>query len=200
MVYSYLVDSLEFEGNVYLIDDFKFDLTIDEIKNTDHNMTLEKYYDAIKDIFQDGDIIVGYSLSCIFALLIVEKLEKDSQIGKCILIDGTLEFYNYEVPDKEEALTAINELYDMGFDVDELGPDHDELMDKMMEMFVVNSKWDFPTAKINDTPVIYLAADQQYDEGRLEDIARDAEFILIEDTDHTAIVTTDALKIVRYLK
>ena len=95
---------IEFEGNVYLIDDFKFDLTIDEVKKTDHNMTFEKFWDAIKDIFQDGDIIAGYSLGCLFAMLIVEKLEKYRKIEKCILIDGPLEFYNDEVPEREDTL------------------------------------------------------------------------------------------------
>ncbi|WP_407415013.1 phosphopantetheine-binding protein, partial [Methanobrevibacter sp.] len=199
--FSQLVDNLEFEGNVYLIDDFKFDLTIDEIKNTNHNMTFEKYYEAIKHIFQDGDIIVGYSLGCLFAMLIVEKLEKDRKIGKCILIDGPLDFYCDEVPDKEEALTSINKLYDLGFDVDELGlEDHDELIDKMVEIIIVNSIWDFPAAKINDTPVIYLAADQEYVGGRLDDIARNGEFIFIDATNHSSIVTTDVKRIVKYLK
>ena len=90
MVYSQLLDNLEFEGNVFLIDDFKYDLTIDEIKNTDHNMTFEKYWNAIKDIFQDGDIIAGYSLGCLFAILIAEKLEKDRKIEHLVILVGNL--------------------------------------------------------------------------------------------------------------
>ena len=200
MVFSQLLDNLEFEGNVYLIDDFKLDLTIDEIKNTDHNMTFEKYWNAIKDIFQDGDIIVGYSLGCIFATLIVEKLEKDMKVEKCVLIDGTLDFYCDDVLDKEETSILINELYDLGVDVDELeSEDHDELIDKMVEIFTVNSIWDFPPVKINDTQVIYLASAHDY-ESRLEDIARNGEFIFIDDTDHTAIITSDVKRVIGYLK
>ena len=199
-VFTQLVDNIEFEGNVYLIDDFKFDLTVDEIKNTDHNMTFEKYYDAIKDIFRDEDIIVGYSLGCLFAMMIVEKLEKDRKVEKCVLIDGPLEFFCDDVPDKDEALAFINELYGLGVDVDGLrSEDHNELIDKIVEIFTINSIWDFPAAKINDTQVIYLASDNEY-EGRLEDIARNGEFIVIEDTNHSSIVTNDVKKIIRYLK
>ena len=200
MVFSQLVDNLEFEGNVYLIDDFKFDLTIDEVKKTDHNMTFEKFWEAIKDIFQDGDIIAGYSLGCLFAMLIVEKLEKYRKIEKCILIDGPLEFYNDEVPEREDTLNLINQLYDLGLDVDELGSeDHDELIDKIVEILNVNMVWDFPDAKINDTPVIYLATSHDYD-GKLENVARNCEFIFIDDTDHESIILSDVEKIVEYLK
>ncbi|MBR6023658.1 MAG: hypothetical protein IK044_01675, partial [Methanobrevibacter sp.] len=200
MVFSHLVDNLEFEGNVYLIDDFKFDLTIDEIKNTDHNMTFEKYWDAIKDIFQDGDIIVGYSLGCLFAMLIVEKLEKCRKIEKCVLIDGVLDFYSNKVPEKEEVVNLIEEQFDFVFDVDEFGPqDRDVLIDKIVEMFVVNSVWDFPAAKINETPVIYLATGSGL-ESKFDDVARYGEFIMIEDTDHDAIIKDDFEKIVKYLK
>ena len=200
IVFSKLVDNLEFEGNVYLIDDFKFDLTVDEIKNTDHNMTFEKYWDAIKDIFQDGDIIVGYSLGCLYAMLIVEKLEKYRKIEKCVLIDGTLDFYNDEVLEKEEVANLIEEQYDLGFDIDELGPeDHDELIDKIVEIFKVNSVWDFPAAKINGTPVIYLASGPDL-ESKFDDIAKYEKFIIIEDTDHTSLIMDDVEKIVKYLK
>ncbi|WP_407462424.1 AMP-binding enzyme, partial [Methanobrevibacter sp.] len=200
MVFSPLLDNLEFEGNVYLIDDFKYDLTVDEIKNTDHNMTFEKYWNAIKDIFQDGDIIAGYSLGCLFAILIAEKLEKDRKIEKCVLIDGALDFYSDDIPDNVDASDIFKELTDLGFDIDELGgEDNDELSEKMVEMFYVNSVWDFQPVKINDTPVIYLATEHG-DEGKLENIARNGEFIFIDDTDHTAIITDDVEKIVKYLK
>jgi hypothetical protein len=69
----------------------------------------------------------------------------------------------------------------------------------MVEMFYVNSVWDFQPVKINDTPVIYLASEHG-DEDKLENIARNGEFIVIEDTDHTAIITADVEKIVKYLK
>ena len=200
MAFSQLLDNLEFEGNVYLIDDFKYDLTIDEIKNTDLNMTFEKYWNAIRDIFQDGDIIVGYSLGCLFAILIAEKLEKDKKIGKCVLIDGTLDFYNDDIPDNVDGSAILNELYGLGFDDDEIGvKDNEGLIDKMAAIFAVNSVWDFPAVKINDTPVIYLASDCEY-EGKLENIARNGEFIFIEDTDHTSLITADVKKIVKYLK
>ena len=200
MVFSTLIDNIEFEGNIYLIDDFKHDLTIDEVRNTDHNMTFEKYWEAIKDIFHDGDIIAAYSLGCIYSMLIVEKLEKYKKIEKCILIDGPLDFHNDKVPKKEDALNLINQLFDLGLDVDELGPEnHDELIDKIFEILTVNMVWDFPTAKINDTPIIYLSSDHEYG-SRLEDITRNGEIIFIEGTDHLSIVTTDVKKIVKYLK
>lgn len=200
MSFSQLVDNLEFDGNVYLIDDFKYDMPIDEIKNTDHKMTFEKYWNAIKDIFRDGDIIAGYSLGCLFAILIAEKLEKERKIGKCVLIDGTLDFCNDDVPDDVDESDILDELYGLGFDDEEIGvKDDDELIGKMVEIFAVNSIWDFSPVKINDTPVIYLASDKEY-EGRLENIARNGEFIFIDDTDHTAIITDDVEKIVKYLK
>ncbi len=163
-------------------------------------MTFEKYWDAIKDIFQDGDIIAGYSLGCLYSILIVEKLEKYRKIDKCILIDGPLDFYNDEVPEREDALNFINQLFDLGIDADELGPEgHDELIDKMVEIFNVNMVWDFPAAKINDTPVIYLATSQDL-EGELENIAKNGEFIFIKGTDHLSIISGDVKKIVKYFK
>ncbi|WP_407415860.1 amino acid adenylation domain-containing protein, partial [Methanobrevibacter sp.] len=200
LVFSQLLDNLEFEGNVYLIDDFKLDLTIDEVRNTDYNMTFEKYWDAIKDIFLDGDIIAGYSLGCLYSMLIVEKLEKYRKIEKCILIDGPLDFYNDEVLEKEGELNIINQLHELGLGADELEPeDHDELIDKIVEISRVNLVWDFPAAKINDTPVIYLATTHEL-EGKLENIARNGEFIFIEGTDHLSVIGPDVKKIVKYFK
>ena len=49
---------MDFDGNIYVIDDFKFDLPLDKISDANCNLTLDHYYDAIKDLFQDGDIIV----------------------------------------------------------------------------------------------------------------------------------------------
>ena len=94
----------------------------------------------------------------------------------------------------------IEEQYDLGFDIDELGPeDHDELIDKIVEIFKVNSVWDFPAAKINGTPVIYLASGPDL-ESKFDDIARYGKFIIIEDTDHTSLIMDDVEKIVKYLK
>ena len=74
-VFSDLINSIDFDGNVYVIDDYKHDLSLDEIRDIeDNSVMLDYYYDAIKDLFQDGDIIVGYSLGCIYSSLLAERL------------------------------------------------------------------------------------------------------------------------------
>lgn len=80
-------------------------MPLEEIRKIDSlDSTLEMYYDAIKDVFQDGDIIVGYSLGCVFASLITERLEKTKTVGKCILIDGAL-IFDYELELNKEDIT-----------------------------------------------------------------------------------------------
>ena len=109
--FSDLINSIDFDGNVYAIDDFKYDLSVDEIKNIDNNCSnlLDYYYNAIKDLFQDGDIIVGYSSGCIYASLLIEKLEKFKDVGECILIDGSLNFSSNVLPVREDVCKNVDD-------------------------------------------------------------------------------------------
>nr|MCR5026494.1 hypothetical protein [Methanobrevibacter sp.] len=193
-----LVNKLDYDGNVYLIDDFKFNLSKEEIKNTNQTMSLNYYYEAIKDVFQDGDIIAGYSAGCLFVLLLAEKLEQFKKIDKCILIDGTLSFTQDEILPREEALKILEEFserdYGEKFSTSE---PYAEFRDKLIGIMIVNSVWDFPTPEIS-SHVLYLATSTKHKE-KLDNIAPDNEFILI-DSNHDDIIDKDVGKIVKYFK
>ena len=192
-----LVNSLEFKGNVYLIDDFKYDLTIDEIRNVEdnHNLILNHYYDAIKDIFRDGDIIAGYSLGCIYGALLAEKLEQTKKVGKCILIDGPLDFTNNEPMPRVDNIDDILE-YDSAYKgmAEEYVRD---FKDRIIEIYDVNSTWQFNTPKLN-SHVVYLGTRDKYKES-IKDISDDYEFILVDSTHHD-LIGNDVDKIVKYFK
>ena len=186
-VFSDLIDAIDFEVNVYVIDDFKHDLTIDEIMKISDNddLTFKNYYDAIKDEFKDGDIIAGYSLGCIYASLIAEKLEKDKRIEKCILIDGTLDFTNNEKMSREDVIEYLD---------DGISRDFDE---KLIEIALLNSIWNFHTPKINSF-IVYLSASNQFKD-ELEIISDNFEYIPIDST-HEGIIKGDVERIVKYFK
>ena len=190
------VNSIDFEGNIYVIDDFKYGLTIDEIVESDDcNLTLSHYYDAIKDIFHDGDIICGYSLGCIFALLLAEKLEKTSNVGKCILIDGTLNFVHEKELNKEEVINNLIEDYGLENYNKIIEKYPNNFKDKLIEILIINSKWDFHTPKI-DSHIIYLSTSNSFKE-ELDEISSDYEFIHI-DSNHRDIIKQDCDKIAKY--
>jgi amino acid adenylation domain-containing protein len=190
-----LVKNIDFEGNVYLIDDFKYDLTLDEIRNIEHNdvLTLNHYYDAIKDIFNDGDIIAGYSLGCIYAALICEKLEKTKTVDKCIFIDMPPKFVNNQDISRKEVMNYLT-VYDReeyeGMD-DEYSSD---FKDKLIEVFHVNYKFDFHTPEIK-SHAIYLSTSGKFNEDL--DNVPDNEYITIDST-HEDIVGKDVYKITKY--
>ncbi len=192
--YSQLINKLEFEGNVYLIDDYKYDLPLEEIRKIDSlDSTLEMYYDAIKDVFQDGDIIVGYSLGCVFASLITERLEKTKTVGKCILIDGAL-IFDYELElNKEDITNSLlkAELNKLGYGGDE------EFTNKIIEVIYCNRNRHFHDPKIN-SPVIYLDTRNLYRK-QLAGISSNYKLIPIDST-HADIIKKDADKIIKYLK
>jgi len=196
-IFTELIDAIDFEGNIYLIDDFKFDLSLDELKNIEnpHILTLNHYYDAIEDIFQDGDIIAGYSLGCIYASLIAEKLEQNKKIDKCILIDGTLKFVNKEKQSKKEIMDDLINNYDeekyKSF-FDEYASD---FKDKFLEICYINSSWDFDTPKIK-SHIIYLSTSDSFNED-LDYISDNYEFISIDST-HKDIIEKDVDKIKKY--
>ena len=191
-----LANNLDFEGNIYLIDDFKYDLSLDEIKESDDcNLTLNHYYDAIKDNFQDNDIIVGYSLGCIFASLIAEKLEKNKNISNCILIDGPLEFVKHDKLSKEDMVDNMKLFYDKSDNIKEKYSN--EYKDKYIEITVINSHWNFNTPHIH-SHITYLTTTNSFKE-ELENISDNHEFIHIDST-HEDIIKKDVDKIIKYFK
>ena len=192
-VFYNLVNNIDFKGNIYLIDDYKYDLSLDEIRSlSNQDSTLNHYFDAITNIFQNGDILVGYSLGCIYATLIAEKLEKDRVVGKCILIDGVLNF-------SEEKDESRENIIDYFFNNDEfkymLENSEDDFKNKFIEVCMANSKWDFHTPKVN-CPILYLAASNNFKD-ELNEISDDYEFIIIDST-HKDIIDRDVSKIVKY--
>ena len=192
-VFFDLINNIDFDGNIYLIDDFKYDLSLDEIKRIENNaLTFDHYYDAIKDIFQNGDIIGGFSLGCIYASLLCEKLEQTKRVAKCILIDGTLDFVNDEEISTEE---LINEYVKMEYK-DILNNCSSDFRDKFIEILRINSNWNFHTPKI-ESPVTYLTTSNMFKE-HLDKISDNYEFVLI-DSNHKDILHKDINKIIKYL-
>ena len=192
-VFYNLVNNIDFKGNIYLIDDYKYDLSLDEIRSlSNQDSTLNHYFDAITNIFQNGDILVGYSLGCIYATLIAEKLEKDRVVGKCILIDGVLNF-------SEEKDESRENIIDYFFNNDEfkymLENSEDDFKNKFIEVCMANSKWDFHTPRVN-CPILYLATSNNFKE-ELNEISDDYKFIIIDST-HKDIIDRDVSKIVKY--
>ncbi|WP_295618582.1 hypothetical protein [uncultured Methanobrevibacter sp.] len=173
---------------------FKYDLSLDEIKNTNHEDNLNYYYDSIKGLFQDGDIIVGYSLGCIYASLIAEKLEKDKRIDKIVLIDGTLDFVN---EDEDERENMVNWVADMIQKKSLMNPSKNirKMIKKIIEISYINSCWNFHTPKIN-SHIIYLSTLNLFKE-ELECISDNYEYILI-DSSHQDIIEKDFDKISHY--
>ena len=193
MIYNKLINDIDFEGNIYIIDDYQFELTSEDIKKVDGpSMAFEKYWGAIKDIFQDDDILVGYSFGCIHASLLCERLEKNKKVYKCVLIDGTLNFVNDDPITNEELSSTIkdfkeyylSEIKDVRF------------IKKSTEVFISNLRWNLPQPKIS-SHVIYLATSNKFKE-QLDKMASDYEFINIDST-HVDIMGKDLYKIIKYL-
>ena len=199
IILNNLVEAMDFEGNVYLINDYKYELSIDEIKNSDYDLTVEKYYESIKDIFQEGDIITGYSLGCISALLIAEKLEKSKSIDKCIIIDGPLNFVHHEKISKEDLVKEIeSDFKNDAYNMDKLKRDFTgDFVEKLIEICLVNSEWDFHTPKVK-SHLRYIAVSNDVKD-KLNQISSDNEYIEIEST-HKKIIGEDVGKIAKYLK
>ncbi|MER2014143.1 MAG: non-ribosomal peptide synthetase, partial [Methanobrevibacter sp.] len=191
-VYNELIRDTDFDGNIYIIDDYKFELPVDEIRQSGGlSITFEKYWDAIKDIFQDGDILVGYSQGCLHALLLCERLEKNMKVEKCLLIDGTLNFVNDDSLTDEEIQSKIKNLkeeYSSEFDA--------EFINKLVEVFISNLRWKLLQPKVN-SHVLYLATSNRFRE-QLDEVASDYEFIIIDST-HLDIINKDVDKILKYL-
>ena len=196
-LYLAMIDELEFEGNIYIIDDFKFTLPIEEMKKTDSQMCLEKYYEAIKDVFQDGDIIAAYSQGCIYSIMISAKLEQEKKIGKILLIDGDLKFKETNKADREEVMGLVNDMAQTDFDLEELFPEPFEIfLEKVIVVSIINSVWDFEPVSI-ESPVIYFGTEGM--EENLFTIAPNAEFIPV-DANHYTIIDKDRFKIIEYFK
>ena len=180
-VFSDFIEQIDFKGNIYTIDDFKHDLSLEEIKNLkDNNITIDYYYDAIKDLFQDGDIIVGYSLGCVYASLIAEKLEENKLVGEIILIDGYLDFNNTE----KLSMDLIDEFLDNN-------TYSYEFKEKLKEIILLNSVYDFNTPKINSHITFLYTSDILEDD--LKKISDNYEFIFIDST-HQDIISKDVSK------
>ena len=189
-IFSKLIDLIDFDGNIYTIDDIKYSLPLDELKEMENgDFTLNAYYDAIKKLFNDGDIIVGYSLGCVFSLLLVEKLEKDNKfVKKCILIDSDLMFERNEEINKED---VINEF------VGDLDVYPDDFKDKFNEVVRINSHLNFHTPKV-DSPVRFLSNFDSF-KSRIAEISSEYEYIQIDST-HQRIIDEDVSKIIKFFK
>ena len=188
-------DEIEFNGNIYLINDFKYDLTIDEMRKADDcKLTLNHYYDAIKDIFQDGDIIVGYSLGCIYASLIAERLEKTKTIAECILIDGTLKFQSPEKRPREEMINDL--MAEEGETYNYIAKNYPtDFKDKFLEVSIINAVWSFTTPKIN-SHITYLATSDRFRQDLMK-VSTNYEFVYVDST-HEGIIDMDCDKIAKY--
>ena len=77
------------------------------MQKTDSSTAVEQYCEAILEVFQDGDIIAAYSQGCIYAVMITSMIEKVRKVGKCILIDGDLEFKETEPVVKKRHLALL---------------------------------------------------------------------------------------------
>ncbi len=193
LVYNKFIKETDFEGNIYIIDDYKFELSIDEIRKVDgQGLAFDKYWDAIGDIFQDGDIIVGYSAGCLHASLLCGRLEKYKMVEKCVLIDGPVNFVNDDPITEEEISSAIKDLKENYLsDIDDV-----EFEEKIVEVFISNLRWNLAQPKLK-SHVIYLTTANKFKD-ELDKIASDYEFINIDST-HMDIIGKDVDKILKYL-
>ena len=186
-----LINNIDFKGNIYVIDDYKYDLSLDEIRNLSNNKLLDYYYDSIKDLFQNEDIIVGYSLGCIYASLIIEHLEKEKTVSKCILIDGPLNFVQNNKQSKEELIANFKKQYSNKFNLEKYS---DDFKEKLIEISSINSVWNYHTPKIN-CPILFLST-SGFKDG-LNNISDNYELICIDST-HEEIIAKDVGKIAKY--
>ena len=220
LAYSTFIPRLEFEGNIYVGDDFKYLLSLEEMQKTDSSTAVEQYYQAILDVFQDGDIIAAYSQGCMFAVMITSMLEKVRKVGKCILIDGDLEFKETEPVNKEEALGLVMTVISSRFDFDESAIQLDQLsseqlselipeefaamipgeldvfVQKIIVISIINSVWDFEPVSL-DSHVVYLSTEPKYED--FSKYAHDFEYISVE-AEHLKLMDEHADRILKYVK
>ena len=196
-IFAELVENMDYSGNIYMIDDFRYDMDLDEIRKTGgSDMTLDYYYDSIKDLFNDGDIIFGYSIGCIFAALLVERLEKHKRIGQCVLTDGFLMFTGDATQSEEDLISFIKGITE-NYDMDDLKEEYgEEFIEKFIEITNINSKLNFPNPKIN-SKITYLTNTEIIKEN-VEEFLDNYDFIILDST-HTDIIAKDCNKISKYL-
>ena len=198
-VFANLIENLDFCGNVYIIDDFRYDMPLEEIKKTeDSKLTLDYYYNSIKNLFQDDDIILGYSLGCIYTTLLADKLEKDNKkIGNCILVDGFLEYVIDTTPSVDELTHFIKDAA-KGHNIDDLKETYsDEFIEKFIEIGAINFRMNFPIPQVN-SKITFLATFEHL----IDDVKKyfsNYEFIIIDST-HKDIIDKDCRKIIEYIK
>ena len=188
-IFSKLIDKIDFEGNIYTIDDIKYSLPLSQLKKIENgNCTLDYYYKAIDKVFNDGDILAGYSLGCVFASLLAEKLENDNRtVDKCILIDSDLLFErDYEITTDE----VINEFV---CDVEDYP---DDFIDKFVEVVRINSKLNYKTPNVN-VHILFLSTWDSLKD-RIAAISSNYDYIIIDST-HKRIIDEDIDKIIKYL-
>lgn len=203
--YSNLVHSFDFEGNVYAIDDPKFKLSLEEIRKLENHdqYTLDSFYDLIKDIFEDGDILVGYSSGGMFSLLLAEKLEKHKKVGKCILIDSLLNFKEVIYTREELYKDAIENWKHHEFDFIVGTERKGAKFEKFVEISLRNVNNNFEKPNLN-SPILYLSTGGLYDvdqiHEKLDSISSDNKIELIESTNHSDILKIDYYKLIPYFK
>ena len=190
---------MDFSGNVYIIDDFRYDLSLEEIKRTeDSKLTLDYYYNSIKDLFHDGDILLGYSLGCIYTTLLADKLERDNKkIGNCILVDGFLAYVIDTTPSVEELTHFIKDAA-KGQDINDLKRIYsEEFIEKFIEIGAINFRMNFPTPEVNSKITFLATFEHLIDD--VDKLSSNYEFILIDST-HKDIIDKDCIKIIEYIK
>ena len=188
-IFSKLIDKIDFEGNIYTIDDIKYSLPLSQLKKIENgNCTLDYYYKAINKVFNNGDILVGYSLGCVFASLLAEKLENDNKaVDKCILIDSDLLF------DRDHEITKDDVINEFAVDV---GDYPDDFIDKFVEIIRINSKLSFKTPDVN-AHITFLSTWDSLEE-RIAAISSNYDYIVIDST-HKRIINEDIDKIIKYM-
>lgn len=197
-VFANLIETIDFPGNVYVIDDFRYDLSLEEIKRTeDSKLTLNYYYNSIKNLFRDGVILLGYSLGCIYTTLLADKLERDNKkIGNCILVDGFLAYVIDSTPSAEELTHFIQDAA-QGHDANDLKEIYsEEFIEKFIEIGSINFRMNFPTPIVNSKITFLVTFEHLIDD--VDKYFSNYEFILIDST-HKDIIDKDCRKIVKYI-
>ena len=86
---------------------------------------------------------------------------------------------------------------EMGYDLIEQGCDvyGDDFKEKLIEIMMINSMWDYPTPKIS-SPILFLSTFDEFNED-LKNISDNYEFVYIDST-HRRIIAKDVYKITKY--
>ena len=164
---------------------------------------MDRFYDSIKDVFEDGDILVGYSSGGIFSLLLAEKLEKTKKIGKSVLIDGLLNFKEVIYTREEFYKDALENWKHREFDFIVGTERKGAKFEKFVEISLLNVNNNFKKPNLNSS-ILYLSTGELYTVDQIHEkldlISGDNEIELIESTNHSDILKIDYYKLIPYFK